>query len=887
MKSPVRFPSVCFFFFFFFFFRCFLDSSCSALPQTERNALLKLRASLAVRADDWSLRADPCSWTGVFCRSNRVEELRLTGLRRNRFARAGQVRPHLAPDAVLNLTHLTSLNASGFRLPGPIPDALGNVSSLSVLSLAGTGASGRIPSKLGRLGHLTVLDLSGNLLNGSIPVEFSGIRNLTHLDLSSNSLSGAVPQSLGELRHLEALILSNNMLSGSLPAELGGLSSLVTLDFSFNWLSGSLQEGLLLRLPQLRSVKLGHNNFSSGLPSWLLALPQLVHLDVSFNNLTGMLLVDAVARNSNAKGGVFNLSNNLFYGSISSESNRILQRFEVVDLSTNYFDGTEPDGGVLSYFSVAFNCFSSERDQRKPADCKKFYSERSLPFPLSAISSGRRRRWRWWYAVVAVVCGVALLAVAVAVLVRYLTRCAAGSAGQKDTGSKPDPDEAAAASPSPPPSAADTVNLSASSGALTSTTLPLSAAAPVNPTSSDDGITNTTPPPSAAVTVNLPAPGDAFTYEQLLRATSGFSSTNLIKNGHSGDLYHGVLEDGVEVVVKRIDLLAVRREAFLTELKLSENGSGGRLVPLLGHCLENDTEKLLVYKYMPNCDLSTALHKKSELEDGLQSLDWIKRLKIAVGAVEALCFLHHDNNPPLVHRDIEASSILLDEKYEVQLGSLNEVCVQQIDVCQNVLTRIFRSAQTSRQGVSGLPTATSAYDIYCLGKVLLELITGKHGLSGCNNAAMNKWMERTQVYITPYDKELVSKIVDPSLIVDEDHMEEVWAMAVVAKSCLDPKPSKRPLARHVLKALKNPLKVVRDVNCSNSFTSSSSRGSWHSALLGGWRHSFSSISLVRPVEVDRMSSEQATATTRSHPGGDDHLFPQSKMSREIHPDCLK
>ncbi|RZS12796.1 hypothetical protein BHM03_00044298 [Ensete ventricosum] len=817
MKSPVRFPSVCFFFFFFFFFRCFLDSSCSALPQTERNALLKLRASLAVRADDWSLRADPCSWTGVFCRSNRVEKLHLTGLRRNRFARAGQVRPHLAPDAVLNLTHLTSLNASGFRLPGPIPDALGNVSSLSVLSLAGTGASGRIPSKLGRLGHLTVLDLSGNLLNGSIPVEFSGLRNLTHLDLSSNSLSGAVPQSLGELRHLEALILSNNMLSGSLPAELGGLSSLVTLDFSFNWLSGSLQEGLLLRLPQLRSVKLGHNNFSSGLPSWLLALPQLVHLDVSFNNLTGMLLVDAVARNSSAKGGVFNLSNNLFYGSISSESNRILQRFEVVDLSTNYFDGTEPDGGVLSYFSVAFNCFSSERDQRKPADCKKFYSERSLPFPLSAISSGRRRRWRWWYAVVAVVCGVALLAVAVAVLVRYLTRCAAGSAGQKDTGSKPAPDEAAAASPSPPPSAADTVNLSASSGALTSTTLPLSAAAPVNPTSSDDGITNTTPPPSAAVTVNLPAPGDAFTYEQLLRATSGFSSTNLIKNGHSGDLYHGVLEDGVEVVVKRIDLLAVRREAFLTELKLSENGSGGRLVPLLGHCLENDTEKLLVYKYMPNCDLSTALHKKSELEDGLQSLDWIKRLKIAVG----------------------------------------------------------------------LPTATSAYDIYCLGKVLLELITGKHGLSGCNNAAMNKWMERTQVYITPYDKELVSKIVDPSLIVDEDHMEEVWAMAVVAKSCLDPKPSKRPLARHVLKALKNPLKVVRDVNCSNSFTSSSSRGSWHSALLGGWRHSFSSISLVRPVEVDRMSSEQATATTRSHPGGDDHLFPQSKMSREIHPDCLK
>ncbi|THU45432.1 hypothetical protein C4D60_Mb02t17880 [Musa balbisiana] len=741
MKSPVRLPLVCFFSFFFFCFRCFLDVPCSALPQTERKALLKLRASLAVRAKDWSRQADPCSsWTGVVCRSNRVEELNLTGLRPNRFVRAGLVIPRLAPDAVLNLTHLTSLDASGFPLPGPIPDDLGNVSSLSVLSLAGTGASGRIPSKLGWLRHLT------------------------HLDLSSNLLSGAVPPSLGELRQLNALILSNNTLSGSLPAEFGGLSSLVTLDLSFNWLSGSLPEVLLLRLPRLRSVKLGHNNFSSSLPTSLWALAQLVHLDVSFNNLTGMLMVDAVAHNSSAKGGVLNLSNNLFYGSISSESSRILQRFEVVDLSTNYFDGSEPVG--FTDASVAFNCFSSAQDQRKPADCETFYTERGLRL---ALSSGRRREWRWWYAVVAVVCGVAFLAVAVAVLVRYLTRCAARSDGQKDTGSKPAPEEEAAVSPSPPPSAADTVNLSASNGALTGTTLPLSVAAPVNSLSSDDGITNTTPSPSAAVMVNLPAPGDAFTYEQLLRATSDTSFDNIISS----------------------------------------------ITPCFG------------------------------------------------------C------------RDIEASSILLDDKYEVRLGSLNEVCVQQIDVRQNVLTRIFRSAQTSRQSVSGLSTATSAYDIYCLGKVLLELITGKPGLSGSNNAATNKWMEHTQAYITPFDKELVSKIMDPSLIVDEDHMEEVWAMAVVAKSCLDPKPFKRPLARHVLKALENPLKVVREVNCSNSFTSSS--GSWPSALLGGWRHSLSSISLVRPVAEDRMSSKQAT-TTRSHRGGDDHSFPQSKMSREIHPE---
>jgi len=71
---------------------------------------------------------------------------------------------------------------------------------------------------------------------------------------------------------------------------------------------------------------------------------------------------------------------------------------------------------------------------------------------------------------------------------------------------------------------------------------------------------------------------------------------------------------------------------------------------LLGH-LAKDEEQLLVYTYMAKGDLTTALHKKSvEVEEGLRSLDWITRLKIAIGVSEALCFLHDECSPPLVHR---------------------------------------------------------------------------------------------------------------------------------------------------------------------------------------------------------------------------------------------
>ncbi|WOK97078.1 putative LRR receptor-like serine/threonine-protein kinase [Canna indica] len=745
----------------------------SAKPLSERRALYLLRGSLAVRTADWPLRLDPCHhWIGVKCgQSGRVISLDLTTLRPRHGRRLPVPPPSLRPDALRALPLLATLNASGFPLPGPIPDALGDAASLSVLSLARTGAHGPIPRTLGRLGNLTVLDLSGNSLNGSVP------------------------------------------------AELGRLSKLASLSLSFNLLSGALPEGLFSGRSQLRSVKLDNNDFNSGLPDSLLLPPQLELLDLSSNRLTGELRVDFAVVNTSTKGGVFNLSNNLLYGLLPSEFSRVLQRFSVVDLSSNYFEGNES----VVVRNASLNCFSGTSNQRLLLDCQKFYMERGLKLDADSSVQKKKKSWQWWYALIAAVLGLVFLAGAVSALVLCIMRCRARSAVRKDIGSSP-PTEA-------------------------------------------------TPPSSVALTVNSPEPGNGFSYEQLLKATSGFGSRKLIKNGHSGDLYHGVLEDGVEVVVKRIDLQTARRESFLNELNLFKNVSGARLVPFLGQCLDNENEKLIVYKYMSNGDLSSVLQRNSKREqDGLQSLDWIKRLKIALGIAEALCFLHHESNPPLVHRDIEAGSILLDDKYEVRLGSLGEVCAQQFDVHQNVLTRILRSSQASSRGFSGSSTATCAYDIYCLGKVLLELITGKMGISGSNNSATNKWLEETMASISIYDKEIVSKIIDPTLMVDEDHMEEVWAVAVVAKSCLDPRPAKRPLARHVVKALESPLKVVREVNYPSI---SSSRGSWHSALVGGWLHSFSSIVSVRPVEEGQMSKNVATST-KSRSNGEEHSSTRSK-----------
>ncbi|XP_020572225.1 probable LRR receptor-like serine/threonine-protein kinase At2g16250 [Phalaenopsis equestris] len=862
-------------------------------------ALYSLRASLGLRARDWPRRVDPCSsWAGVGCDAGgRVVSLDIHGLRRTRL---GRLNPRFAVEGIQNLTRLSSFNATGFTLLGFIPDwfgshlppslavldlrrtsiygeipySLGGATGLKVLSLAENSVTGSIPPTLGKLTNLSFLDLSRNLLSGDLPSELTGIGNVTYLDLSSNFLTGAVLSEIGDLSKLETLILSNNSFTGSIPPELGNVSSLVTLDLSFNSLFGTLRDELRnLRslqhlnlggnflsgflgssffsdLSLLESITLSRNNFSGKLPDSLWSLSKLRFLDVSYNNFTGSLPdLSPTNANHNSIGGSINLSHNILYGSISSGFAALLSRLSYADISDNYFRGLVPHyrtGRILSFKS---NCFQNASSQRTHALCEKFYEERGIPYddivnenapPAASLSSNSSKNNNAWkFIVIAIVGGTALLVFLIISIVLCFRWCSKHSSERRDA------------------------NLSAASSALGGG----SAAHP-------------------AVAVNLPVAGAAFSFEQLTLATSNFGEGNLIKHGKSGDIYHGVLDNGMHVIVKRINMSKVKKDSYMVELDFFARFSHERLVPFVGHCSDNENEKFLVYRQMPHRDLSSALYRKpSPGEDGLQSLDWITRLKIATGTAEALCFLHHECVPSLVHRDIQASSILLDDKFEVRLGSLSSVCAQEGDGHQNVISRILRLSQTSEQSTSGQPPASCAYDVHCFGKVLLELVTGKLGISGSNDASTNEWLEHTLCFINIYEKELVTKIVDPSLIVDEDLLEEVWAMAIVARSCLNPKSSKRPLMKYILKALENPLKVVREEHHSGSgrLKATSSRGSWSAVFFGSWRQSSSDIPSVsaQPRE-DR--SLRRSGTMRSQGSVGEHSLSRRRPPKDIFPE---
>lgn len=600
----------------------------------ERVALLQLRSSLGLRSREWPIKSDPCFiWRGVECSNGRVVGINISGFRRTRL---GSQNPQFSVDALANLTLLNSFNASNFLLPGSIPDwfgqslgslqlldltssslygpipaSLGNCTNLTALFLSHNNLTGTIPPTLSNLLRLSFLHLSQNRLTGSIPTSFGNLGNLSVLDISGNYLSGSISPGIGNLLKLQSLNLSSNMLSSSFPPELGRLDSLVDLDLSSNLLVGTLPSGLR-GLKKLQTILIADNSLSGSLDV-LWSLPQLNFLDVSGNNFTGLL--PNSSSNANATAAVFNISQNLMYGGLTP----LVGKFGVIDLSGNYFQGGIP-GYVGTNASLDRNCLRNLKNQRTLAECSSFYANKGLSFdnfgqpnstqPPSAAPNGKKSNKN--VIILASVLGGIGLIVLIVLFVVVLILCSRkrGTTTQRGLGVGQIP-----AGSSPPPA-----------GAL----------------------------------VHFSGVGDAFTYQQLLQATGDFNNTNLMKNGHTGDLFRGVLENGIPVVIKRIDLQSIKKEAHLLELDFFGKVSNTRFVPFLGHCLEKENEKFMVYKYMPNGDLSSSLYKKTNtLDDTLQSLDWITRLKIALGAAEGLTYLHHECDPPLVHRYFESYLLCL------------------------------------------------------------------------------------------------------------------------------------------------------------------------------------------------------------------------------------
>ncbi|XP_071722163.1 receptor-like protein 6 [Rutidosis leptorrhynchoides] len=180
---------------------------------------------------------------------------------------------------------IKSLSFWGTNISGNIPSSIGNLTQLTMLNFGFNRLSGEIPSSLGKLIQLSYLDLGMNLLSGEIPASLTNLTNLTFLDLHENQLTGQILAEITGLIRLTHLDLSLNRLTGPIPENISNLESLDYLDLQSNNLNGTLRLDVILKLQNLTTLQLSSNKFSSIIePGMNASLPNLSILGLASSN---------------------------------------------------------------------------------------------------------------------------------------------------------------------------------------------------------------------------------------------------------------------------------------------------------------------------------------------------------------------------------------------------------------------------------------------------------------------------------------------------------------------------------------------------------------------------------------------------------------------------
>ncbi|XP_078428200.1 proline-rich receptor-like protein kinase PERK1 [Wolffia australiana] len=234
--------------------------------------------------------------------------------------------------------------------------------------------------------------------------------------------------------------------------------------------------------------------------------------------------------------------------------------------------------------------------------------------------------------------------------------------------------------------------------------------------------------PSPAVSVGISKSN--FTYEDLVVATDGFSDANLLGQGGFGYVHRGILPNGKEVAVKQLKVGSGQGEReFQAEVEIISRVHHRHLVSLVGFCIQGG-KRLLVYEYVPNNTLEFHLHGK-----GRPVMEWSTRMRIALGSAKGLAYLHEDCHPRIIHRDIKASNILLDYKFEAKVADFG-LAKSTSDANTHVSTRVMGTFGYLAPEYAASGKLTEKSDVFSFGVMLLELITGRRPI-GIPNTFMN------------------------------------------------------------------------------------------------------------------------------------------------------
>ncbi|GJN31365.1 hypothetical protein PR202_gb19754 [Eleusine coracana subsp. coracana] len=724
------------------------------------------------------------------------------------------------PDALfspeMTLIHLLF---DGNKFTGTIPESLGLVSTLEVVRLDRNSLSGPVPPNLNNLTNVNELNLANNLLTGPLS-DLSGMDQLNYVDLSNNTFDPSPsPTWFWKLPQLSALIIQSGRLYGPVSPRLFSSPQLQQVILDGNGFNGTLDMGRSIS-SELSLVSFKDNEFSSvtvtssyngtltlsGNPvcerlpntpycnvTQRTLLPYSTNLVKCFSGTCpagqsispqscacaypyqGTMYFRAPFFRDVANGTAFQELESKLWTKLSLTpgsvylQNPFFNGDSYMDVQVKLFpSGSDAYFNRSEVMRIGFDL--SNQTFKPPKEFGPYYFIASpYPFPEHGSSS----KSKGVIIGIAVGCGVLVVALAGAAVYAFVQRRRAQKAKEELGG-------------------------------------PFASWARTE----DSG--------------GAPRLKGArwFSYEELKRSTNNFAEANELGYGGYGKVYRGMLPTGQFIAIKRAQQGSMQGgHEFKTEIELLSRVHHKNLVGLLGFCFEQG-EQMLVYEFMSGGTLRDSLSGKSGLH-----LDWKKRLRVALGAARGLAYLHELADPPIIHRDVKSSNILMDEHLTAKVADFGLSKLVTDSERGHVSTQVKGTLGYLDPEYYMSQQLTEKSDVYSFGVVMLELIIAKQPIE------KGKYIVReVKTAFNASDTEFCGiKDMMDARILNTNHIAAFSKFVQLALKCVDEVASARPSMSEVVKEIEM---MLQSEGLGSASTSASTSATEFDVTKGAPRHPY-------------------------------------------------